>query len=192
MTSTELRMQRPAGAEAAFRLARKAFIAGERIDMQRLAAELGVNRVTLYRWIGNRAHLLGEVAWESPTARSTAGSSARLAGAASASPTSSPGSSKTSAPTKGCARPWLRKGPSSSGFFTAGEGAVQPRLVEKFRSLILEAEVTSGAFMPGVALDEIAYALVRVCEACIYLDLLVDQHPDLDRVARMIRAVIGE
>ena len=39
-------------------------------------------------------------------------------------------------------------------------------------------------------IDELAYALIRVTEACVYLDLLVDQHPDLDRVARMIRAVI--
>lgn len=61
--------------------------------------------------------------------------------------------------------------------------------MDKFRS-ILEAEVALGAFIPGAPLDELAYALVRVCEACVYLDLLVDQHPDLDRVARMIRAVI--
>ena len=100
MASTELGSLQHAGADAAFRLARRAFLAGERIDMQRLAAELGVNRVTLYRWVGNRGRLLGEVAWE------------------------------------------------------------------------------------------LADALIRVSEACIYLDLLVDQHPDLDRVARMIRAVI--
>ena len=73
--------------------------------------------------------------------------------------------------------------------FTSGDGVVQPRLVEKYRS-ILEAEVVSGAFTPTAPLDELAYALVRVSEACVYLDLLVDQRPDLDRVARMIRAVI--
>src|SRR5262245_60968237 len=60
MTSTELET----GADKAFRLARRAFLAGERIDMQRMAAELGVNRVTLYRWVGNRALVIGEVAWE--------------------------------------------------------------------------------------------------------------------------------
>src|SRR5258706_10649029 len=64
MTSTELGSRSHTGAEAAFGLARRAFLAGERIDMQRLASELGVNRVTLYRWVGNRARLLGEVAWE--------------------------------------------------------------------------------------------------------------------------------
>jgi AcrR family transcriptional regulator len=184
-------MQRPAGAEAAFRLARKAFMAGERIDMQRLAAELGVNRVTLYRWIGNRAHLLGEVAWELADRtidrrleRSPARGGERVADVVT-------GFIEDVRTNEGMRRTVAQEGPAVVRLFTAAEGAVQPRLVEKFR-LILEAEVTSGAFTPSVALDEIAYALVRVCEACIYLDLLVDQHPDLDRVARMIRAVIGE
>jgi hypothetical protein len=82
-----------------------------------------------------------------------------------------------------------QEGPVAVRLMTSGEGAVQPRLVEKFRG-ILEAEVASGAFTPSAPLAELAYALVRVCEACVYLDLLVGQHPDLDRVARMVRAVI--
>src|SRR4051812_49863145 len=47
----------------AFRLARRKFLAAERIDMTSLAGELGVNRVTLYRWVGSREQLLVEVVW---------------------------------------------------------------------------------------------------------------------------------
>ncbi len=47
----------------AFRLARRKFLAAERIDMSALAEELGVNRVTLYRWVGSREQLLVEVIW---------------------------------------------------------------------------------------------------------------------------------
>src|SRR6476469_7548669 len=47
----------------AFRLARRKFLAAERIDMSALADELGVNRVTLYRWVGAREQLLVEVVW---------------------------------------------------------------------------------------------------------------------------------
>jgi hypothetical protein len=83
-----------------------------------------------------------------------------------------------------------QEGPVAVRLLTAGGGAVQPRLVEKYRS-ILEAEVADGAFTPSAPLDELAYALTRVTEACVYLDLLVGQQPDLDRVARMIRAVIN-
>jgi AcrR family transcriptional regulator len=38
--------------------ARRAFVAGDRVDLQRIAAELGVARVSLYRWYGNREGLL--------------------------------------------------------------------------------------------------------------------------------------
>src|SRR5271165_2942372 len=47
----------------AFKLARRKFMAGERVDMTTLARELGINRVTLYRWVGSREQLLVEVMW---------------------------------------------------------------------------------------------------------------------------------
>src|SRR5438270_9123973 len=47
----------------ALRLARRRFLAAERIDMSALADELGVNRVTLYRWFGSRDSFLVEVLW---------------------------------------------------------------------------------------------------------------------------------
>src|ERR1700684_2503144 len=49
--------------EDAVRLGRHAFLAGQRIDMTAIAQGLGVNRVTLYRWIGSRDRLLVEVLW---------------------------------------------------------------------------------------------------------------------------------
>src|SRR3954468_17932201 len=51
------------GTSRAQRLARRRFLAPERLDMSALAQELGVNRVTLYRWVGSRDKLLAEVAW---------------------------------------------------------------------------------------------------------------------------------
>ena len=45
----------------ALALAREHFLAGERVDMQILAAQLNVGRTTLYRWVGDREQLLGEM-----------------------------------------------------------------------------------------------------------------------------------
>ena len=55
--------EKPAGPKPldAHELARRAFPASERVDITAIAVELGVSRVTLYRWVGNRAALLGEV-----------------------------------------------------------------------------------------------------------------------------------
>ena len=57
--------RRPTALDA-FKLARRWFLAGRRIDMSALADELGVNRVTLYRWVGSREQLLVEVVWSVP------------------------------------------------------------------------------------------------------------------------------
>lgn len=46
------------GREDAIRLARRHYLARERIDMQSLATELGIGRTTLYRWVGDRDRLI--------------------------------------------------------------------------------------------------------------------------------------
>ena len=53
---------RPAALDA-FRLARRTFLAGNRVDMQTLARTLHVDRVTVYRWVGSREQLLTEILW---------------------------------------------------------------------------------------------------------------------------------
>ena len=52
-----------ADAQRAFALARETFISGKRIDMTALATTLGVDRTSLFRWVGNRDALLSEVLW---------------------------------------------------------------------------------------------------------------------------------
>src|SRR6266508_1429771 len=47
----------------ALALARRTWLAGERLDMGGLARELGISRATLYSWVGSRERLLGEVIW---------------------------------------------------------------------------------------------------------------------------------
>src|SRR5687767_1654650 len=42
-------------------LARRSFLSGERLEMQALAAELGISRATAYRWVGNADQLAGEI-----------------------------------------------------------------------------------------------------------------------------------
>src|SRR3954454_8748965 len=37
------------------------YLHGQRIDVQAIASELGLGRVTIYRWFGSREELVGEV-----------------------------------------------------------------------------------------------------------------------------------
>jgi AcrR family transcriptional regulator len=47
--------------EDAITAAREHYLKCERIDMQSLAAELGIGRTTLYRWVGDRDSLISEM-----------------------------------------------------------------------------------------------------------------------------------
>lgn len=52
---------RRATREDAIALAKERFLAGDRLEMGQLAGELGVGRTTLYRWVGEREGLVGEI-----------------------------------------------------------------------------------------------------------------------------------
>jgi AcrR family transcriptional regulator len=52
---------RRATRDDAIELARARFLAGDRLEMGTLAEELSVSRTTLYRWVGEREQLIGEV-----------------------------------------------------------------------------------------------------------------------------------
>jgi AcrR family transcriptional regulator len=58
--STRSEFRRPTRDDAVA-LARARFVAGERVEMQVLAADLDIGRTTLYRWVGEREQLLEEV-----------------------------------------------------------------------------------------------------------------------------------
>src|SRR3954470_22493509 len=54
---------RPAAAsrQAVLDAATQRYLRGQRIDVQAIAAELGLGRATIYRWFGTREELIGEV-----------------------------------------------------------------------------------------------------------------------------------
>src|SRR5215216_5723998 len=52
--------QRPNRGHALER-ARTLFLRGERVDMGTLSSALGIGRTTLYRWVGDRERLMGDV-----------------------------------------------------------------------------------------------------------------------------------
>jgi AcrR family transcriptional regulator len=56
----QVRFRRPTR-EHAIALARTRFLAGERVEMNQVAAELDIGRTTLYRWVGEREQLIGEI-----------------------------------------------------------------------------------------------------------------------------------
>ena len=182
--------RRPAALDA-FLAARRRFLAGERIDMTRLAHELGVNRVTLYRWVGSREQLLVEIVWS--LARRT------LDDLEAATPR---GGGPERAVTilerflaatlahHGMQR-WLAEdGESAMRLLTRHDTDFQPRLIAAVEQL-LAAEEQAGRLALGPDRHEVAYALVRVIESYTYLDLITGERPEAGRArpifARLLR-----
>lgn len=177
------------GAADALRLARRRFLAPERIDMSALADELGVNRVTLYRWIGSRDAFLVEVIWS--LARRTldlveSGVTARGAERVVAVVTgfldeviANPGMQR-----------WLREeGEHAMRLLTRHETDFQPRLIAAVEDL-LDAEAQAGELDLPVDHHELAYVIVRLIESYTYLDLITGEQPDAARAEPILRMLL--
>src|SRR4051794_16113556 len=173
----------------AFLLARRRFLAGERVDMSALAAELGVNRVTLYRWVGSREKLLVEVIWSlghktllNESRRSRRAGSDRIVtvvGRFIAAVLANPGFSRFLA----------EEGELAMRLLTRRDMDFQPRLIEAVEKLLAD-EVEAGRLDLPADLHDVAYTMVRIVESYIYLDLLIGEKPDARRAEAILRLLL--
>lgn len=179
----------------AFRQARRTFLAGDRVDMQALARALAVDRATLYRWVGSREQLLAEILWSliDPTI-------ARLREAhCHAGPSAGPGQSPAAVVVTGTVRAVIanpgmqsfldREGDLALRLLTTKASDFETRLIALIGDLVRE-ETTAGRLHPSVPSDDLPYVLVRIMESYVYLGLITGEHPDPDRAARVITALL--
>jgi AcrR family transcriptional regulator len=173
----------------AFRLARRKFLAAERIDMSALADELGVNRVTLYRWVGSREQLLVEVIWS--LAQRTLEKNDRGVRATGAERvvrivTRFLGDVISNAGM----RRWLAdEGELAMRLLTRHDTDFQPRLIDWMEDILRE-EADAGRLSLPVDLHEVAYVIVRLIESYTYLDLITGEEPDARRAEPVLRMLL--
>jgi AcrR family transcriptional regulator len=196
MTDTQLsRMlsatERRPDALTAFRIARRWFKDGRRIEMQELAAELGVNRATLFRWVGNRDDLLAEIIWSlaAPTlAKAIDGASAR-GGRRIA---EIMGRFATMLDGADYFREFLRREPERAlRVMTTRVGTVQQRLVSAVEAL-LDEEIAQGSLQTQLPPHTLAYLIVRIIESFVYSDTITGEQLDIASVELAITALAGQ
>ncbi|WIB78825.1 QsdR family transcriptional regulator [Curtobacterium sp. MCPF17_002] len=177
----------------AFREARHTFIAGSRIDMGGLATSLGVDRTSLFRWVGNRDRLLSEILWS--LAVPTLDRASRAAD-----DTGSTGAARIvdvldrftadliEAP---YFRAFLTREPARAlRLLTTTESDVQSRFVGRVTTLI-EHEQSSGTFDPGpLSAEELARLLVRISESFTYAEFISGETPNPDRARAAFEYVL--
>lgn len=169
----------------AFRLARRTFLTGTRVDMGPLAAELGVDRATLFRWVGNRDQLLTEVIWSLfvPTWR-------RACAEAAGTGATRVVDALTRFTRDVCAsapfRTHLRREPDRAlRLLTTRAADYQVRVTGAFADLL----AASGAALP-LPVPDTAYVLTRVAESFIYADLIAGAEPDPAKAAVVYAALL--
>jgi AcrR family transcriptional regulator len=174
----------------AFRVARRWFMAGRRIEMQELAAELGVNRATLFRWVGSRDDLLGEVLWSlaEPTlaaaVEASEGNGAqRITGVI--------GHFAAMLDEADFLREFLRREPERAlRILTTRAGTVQGRLVGAIDTL-LNDEVSRGNLRSPLPLHDLAYLIVRIVESFLYAEFITGEGPDIAMAELAVGALLG-
>lgn len=176
----------------ALRIARRRFLAAQRIDMSALAEELGVNRVTLYRWFGSRERFLVEVLWSLTERRlEEVEASVRASGAIGAELVVGivVGFLEAVISNRGMQRWLAEEGEHAMRLLTRHETDFQPRLIVAVERL-LRAETDRGALELPVDLHELAYVIVRLIESYAYLDLITGEQPDAGRARPILRMLL--
>jgi AcrR family transcriptional regulator len=182
---------RPGSPEAAFLAARRTFLAGRRLDMRALAAEVGVSRPTLYRWTGPREQLLGDVLFAlSDTEFQRAVRATRRRRGADrllAVFRRHVGAIVTSQPLQSFVR---QETQTALRVLTGREGPVHPRTVRRLADFY-RAEQAARRFAPPADVDTLAFAVVSLAERFIYNDAGAAVEPEVDRAAEVVALLLG-
>ncbi|MBT2745541.1 MULTISPECIES: QsdR family transcriptional regulator [unclassified Lysobacter] len=173
-----------------FRAARRGWIAGERLDIGALAAELGIGRATAFRWVGSREQLLGEVVWSlcEPLLQQAAAA------------TSGRGPRRVAAICEYAIRamlvyPPLRRFIEQDAEFalrllTSKQGPVQERVIGQVREL-LRHQADQGALVLPLNVDTLSYLIVRLCESFLYADVISGQRVDAAEAGLAIELLLS-
>jgi AcrR family transcriptional regulator len=172
--------------EQAVAAATARFLEHQRVDMQLLAADLGVGRATLYRWFGDREQLLGRVLW---------GLSAQTLAWLAA---ESPGAGAERVVATAAAFMRVTSGyPPLRHFLCTEPGVALRALLDPGSPLVLELTRWTaqqlraegiGAGEPSA--EELAVVLVSVTSTFCWVSIVAGAEPDLDAATLAVRVLL--
>ncbi|MFD7845534.1 QsdR family transcriptional regulator [Nocardia sp. NPDC059764] len=164
------------------------FLEGKRLDVNAIAAHLGVGRASIYRWFGSRDGLLGAavarqlekvVALADRRTRGTGGE--RLAAVLDRTIDLLVANDALRAYFDNESTAALR-------LITRGDGTVHQTAVSIVERHIERAQ--SEGYQPPIEPDTLAYALVRLWEAFLYNDAVAGFRGDVDRLRKVQNALL--
>lgn len=172
------RKGRRAGPVDLFRLARRQWLKGERVDIGALAGELGIGRATAFRWVGSRELLLGEILWSlcEQLMKQADAAAHELSGAARIAAVCARAVQAMVA--FGPLRRYVQQEPEAAlRLLTSRHGPVQARTIAYVESLLIR-EAAAGALTPALPVATLAWLIVRVGESFVYSEVISERRPD--------------
>lgn len=178
----------------AFKLGRRWWLDGKRLNLSALANELGIGRATLMRWVGNKELFLGEILWSLykdvfDQAVENADRHPELQGVdylvhiydeingvlTNAEPL----------------QRFLQQDPEFAlQVLTSGKSGIQGRLIGVWKELF-DRHIAAGTIAPQMDSYNLAYFIVRIGEGVVYSDLICGREPTLEPASKAFRLLLS-
>lgn len=180
------------------RLAAKLLFRGTRLDLSRMATDLGISRATLFRRVGNREDLMGEGLW-TLSDRTWSRAIERWEAEHGDACRTDDGRLRclrvmedyryAVAHNEGMGRLIDVEPAVALRVLTDPRGRVQPRIVAAHVELF-RRDVEDAVLNPLVSLDDLSFAVVRLGESFLYADALASRTIDLDVATTLLDALV--
>jgi AcrR family transcriptional regulator len=161
----------------------RSYMLGEPLDMSALAAELGIGRATLYRWVGNREELLARVLAEY-TERTLRDAVDAASGEGADLVVDVLRRFMTTVATAEPLATLTQREPLLFIRLAMAPGMVEDRAARSLADL-LEREVAARRLSLELPAQVMAGALVRLCDAYLYAHLLGGAEPQIDTTVQL-------
>lgn len=172
-----------------FKLARKRWLRGERLNLNDLADEVGINRATLFRWVGTKELLLAEIIWsvyEPTLERAKVHSEGKGPHYIAEVCRYTMNSVLNSKPLQ----KFVQDDTQLALRILTSTRLLQERRLEAFR-LLLENQVQKGYLKPALELESLALLIIRMTESFAYSELIVGREPAIDEACKGIYILAG-
>lgn len=177
----------------AFRRARRMWLKGERIHLASLSTELNIGRATLFRWVGNKDLLLGEVLWSLyeplrlEALSATPGHGVDFVVGVYRHINSTLLHSEP-------LRRFIREDPEYAlKILTSSQSTLHSRTVEA-NTRTLRDQIAAGHINPPLNVNSLSYFMVRLAESCLYSDIINGREPrdeELEDACTAVRILVG-
>lgn len=174
----------------ALALASKKWLNGERLDIGQLASELGVARTTVFRWVGSREQLYGEVLSQA-YARQRASILRKSSGKGIKRLADVVRRNLTALCEASPLRTFVEQDPEYAiRVLTSNSSPIQARTIELEKQFLREI-MQEAQIKPPLDIDTLAYIIIRIGEAFLYADVISGRKPEIEKAVAAICILVA-